>query len=42
MKNRGYSIYEVGILGGNDKVKTNLVVLFVLIKIKFDFPNRRK
>ncbi len=30
MENRGYSIYEVGILGGNDKVKTNLFVLFVL------------
>ena len=29
MENRGYSIYEVGILGGNDKVKTNLFVLFV-------------
>ena len=32
MENRGYSIYEVGILGGNDKVKTNLFVLFVLLK----------
>ena len=30
MENKGYSIYEVGILGGNDKVKTNLFVLFVL------------
>ena len=29
MENRGYSIYEVGILGGNDKVKTNLFVLSV-------------
>ena len=30
MENKGYLIYEVGILGGNDKVKTNLFVLFVL------------
>ena len=29
MENKGYLIYEVGILGGNDKVKTNLFVLFV-------------
>ena len=27
MENKGYLIYEVGILGGNDKVKTNLLVL---------------
>ena len=31
MENKGYLIYEVGILGGNDKVKTNLLVLFVLL-----------
>ena len=30
MENRDYSINEVGNLGGNDKVKTNLFVLFVL------------
>ena len=30
MENRGYSIYEVGILKGNDQVKTNLFVLVVL------------
>ena len=30
MENKGDLIYEVGILGGNDKVKTNLFVLFVL------------
>ena len=34
MENKGYLIYEVGILGGNDKVKTNLFVLFVLNFIK--------
>ena len=32
MENKKYLIYEVGILGGNDKVKTNLFVLFVLIR----------
>ena len=31
MENKGYLICEVGILGGNDKVKTNLFVLFVHI-----------
>ena len=31
MENRGYSIYEVGILGGNDKVKTKFI-LFYLFK----------
>ena len=34
MENKGYLIYEVGILGGNDKVKTNLFVLFVLKRRK--------
>ena len=38
MENRGYSIYEVGNLGGNDKVKTNLFVLFVLsIEMEDDY-----
>ena len=33
MENKGDLIYEVGILEGDDQVKTNLFVLFVLILI---------
>lgn len=32
MKNKRYPIGEVAIFGGNDKVKENLFILFILFK----------
>ena len=29
MENRGYSIYEVGILGGNDKGETKFILFYL-------------
>ena len=39
MENRGYSIYEVGILGGNDKGEIKFILFLMFYSLHFSSKN---